>query len=146
MDCLSTAQRPCYSVQSPCQSPRHCPFSSLLQLAFPRDYLLHQPLLQNPSFPWAAHAACLEISTPRPLLQTVARRGRVVTRCPPALPAQGHMLCSRASIHTSMYKPRGFGQATGTVILLTLEGGSEDELRQGTHSPPHSDWPRVSPQ
>lgn len=135
-----------YPPSPPPPAPAGVPFSSLLQLAFPWDYLLHQPLLRNPSFPGAAHAACLEISTPRPLLQTVARRGRVVTGCPPALPAQGHMLCSQAPIHTSMYKPWGFGQATGTVILLTLEGGSEDELRRGTHSSQHSDWPRVSPQ
>ena len=63
-----------------------------------------------------------------------------------ALPEQGHMLCSWASIHTSMYKPWGFGWATGTVILLTLEGSSEDELRHGIHSSQHSAWPRVSPQ
>ena len=121
------------------------PFSCLLQPAFPRDSLLHQPHLRSPSFPWAAHAACPGIYS-LPLLQTVPRRGSVVTGCPPALPAQGHMLCSWAPVHTSMCKPQGFGWARGTVTLLTLEGGSEDELRRGTHSSQHSDWPRVSPQ
>ena len=64
------------------------PFSCLLQPAFPRDSLLHQPHLRSPSFPWAAHAACPGIYS-LPLLQTVPRRGSVVTGCPPALPAQG---------------------------------------------------------